>query len=184
MRPQKRAPLNNPTTTVQEADAKDVDDAVQAANAAFPAWRDLGVEKRGEYLRKLSKLIEENIPEFAKLEALNIGRPVSHYVDGPVAAEAFRYFADGAWNTQGTASHNTPGVFNITVKEPYGVAGLIIPWNFPMANWAGKIAPALAAGNTVVLKSSEKAPLTVSRFVLWGMHRAWDPWIVNHTNCS
>ncbi|KAJ5246112.1 hypothetical protein N7468_001095 [Penicillium chermesinum] len=129
--------------SVQEADAKDVDDAVQAAHAAFPAWRDLGVEKRGEYLRKLSQLIEKHIPELAKLEALNIGRPVSHFVDGPSAVETFRFFADSAWHTQGTASHNTPGIFNVTVKEPYGVAGLIIPWNFPLANWSGKIAPAL-----------------------------------------
>lgn len=139
---------------------------MNAANAAFPAWRDLGVEKRGVYLRKLAQLFEEHTPELAKLEALNIGRPVSHFIDGPAAVDCFRYYADGAWHTQGTASHNTPGIFNITVKEPYGVAGLIIPWNFPIANWSGKVAPALAAGNTVVLKSSEKAPLTVRIFAL------------------
>ncbi|KAJ6144400.1 hypothetical protein N7470_008295 [Penicillium chermesinum] len=165
--------------SVQEADAKDVDDAVQAAHAAFPAWRDLGVEKRGEYLRKLSQLIEKHIPELAKLEALNIGRPVSHFVDGPSAVETFRFFADSAWHTQGTASHNTPGIFNVTVKEPYGVAGLIIPWNFPLANWSGKIAPALAAGNTVVLKSSEKAPLTSLYAARLAQEAGFPPGVIN-----
>ncbi|KAJ5526845.1 hypothetical protein N7513_011004 [Penicillium frequentans] len=145
---------------VQEADVKDVNDAVDAAEAAFPAWRDLGVDKRGEYLRKLSDLIREAIPELAKLETLSTGRPISLFPDGEAAAEQFRYFADHAWSVQGTASTNTPGMFKMTVKEPFGVAGLIIPWNFPLINFAGKMAPALAAGNTVVLKSSEKAPLT------------------------
>lgn len=79
-----------------------------------------------------------------------------------MSSELFRYFADAAWNSQGTASTYNPGLLSMTVKEPYGVAGLIIPWNFPLANFSFKVAPALAAGNTVVLKSSEKAPLTVS----------------------
>ncbi|KAJ5654410.1 hypothetical protein N7490_001413 [Penicillium lividum] len=145
---------------VQEANVSDVNDAVEAAEAAFPAWRDLGVEQRGEYLRKLSDLIQEAVPVLAKLETLSTGRPISLFPDGLVAAEQFRYFADHAWSVQGTASTNTPGTFKMTVKEPFGVAGLIIPWNFPLINFAGKAAPALAAGNTVVLKSSEKAPLT------------------------
>ncbi|KAJ6102141.1 hypothetical protein N7486_004568 [Penicillium sp. IBT 16267x] len=130
---------------VQEADIKDVNDAVDAAEAAFPAWRDLGVEKRGEYLRKLSGLIREAIPELAKLETLSTGRPVSMFPDGGMAADQFRQFADHAWTVQGTGSTNTPGFFKMTVKEPFGVAGLIIPWNFPLGNFAGKMAPALAA---------------------------------------
>ena len=147
---------------VQEANVQDVNDAVEAANAAFPAWRDLGVEKRGEYLRKLSTLLLEANDDLSKLETLSTGRPKSVYPDVGVAAEVFRYFAESGWNVQGTASTNTPGIFKMTLKEPYGVVGLIIPWNFPIINFASKIAPALAAGNTVVLKSSEKAPLTVS----------------------
>ena len=78
-----------------------------------------------------------------------------------MSAELWRAFADGGWNVQGTASTNTPGLLTLTVKEPYGVAGLIIPWNFPLLMFSMKMAAALAAGNTVVLKSSEKAPLTV-----------------------
>lgn len=162
------------TRTVHEANVKDVNDAVDAAEAAFPAWRDLGVEKRGEYLRKLSDLINEHTPQLAKLETLSIGRPVHQFVDGAGSASTFRFFADHAWTVQGTASTNTPGTLKLTVKEPYGVAGMIIPWNFPLMNFAGKVAPALAAGNTVVLKTSEKAPLTVSfdhAFDVYHSHR-------------
>ncbi|KAJ5818435.1 hypothetical protein N7474_004026 [Penicillium riverlandense] len=146
---------------VHEATTEDVNSAVAAANAAFPSWRDLGVGKRGEYLRKLSSLILESNDEFAKLETLCTGRPITQYIDAGLAAEKFRYFAETAWSAQGTASFNTPGFLNMTFKQPYGVAALIIPWNFPLATFSMKVAPALAAGNTVVLKSSEKAPLTV-----------------------
>jgi aldehyde dehydrogenase (NAD+) len=152
---------NNISPPVQEADIKDVDDAVVAANAAFPAWRDLGTEQRGHYLRKLSQLILESNDDLAKLETLCIGRPITQFFDAGLAAEYFRYFADAGWSAQGTASLNTPDHLNLTVKQPFGVVALIIPWNFPLIMFAGKMAPALAAGNTVVLKSSEKAPLTV-----------------------
>jgi aldehyde dehydrogenase (NAD+) len=152
---------NNKSPPVQEADIKDVDDAVAAANAAFPAWRDLGTEQRGHYLRKLSQLILESNDDLAKLETLCIGRPITQFFDAGLAAEYFRYFADAGWSAQGTASLNTPDHLNLTVKQPFGVVALIIPWNFPLIMFALKMAPALAAGNTVVLKSSEKAPLTV-----------------------
>lgn len=148
-------------TKVQEADIQDVEDAVTAANAAFPAWRDLGTEKRGIYLRKLAQLILESNNELAKLETLSTGRPISQFFDTSVAADLFAYYAGGGWTAQGTASLNTPDHLNLTVKQPYGVVALIIPWNFPLVMLAGKLAPALAAGNAVVLKSSEKAPLTV-----------------------
>lgn len=139
-----------------------MDDAVAAASAAFPAWRDLGVDGRGALLRKVSELFLEASDELARLETLCTGRPISQYVDAKLSAELWRSFADGAWSVQGTASTNTPGLLSMTVKEPYGVAALIIPWNFPLIMFSMKMAAALAAGNTVVLKSSEKAPLTVS----------------------
>ncbi|KAJ5678873.1 hypothetical protein N7462_007117 [Penicillium macrosclerotiorum] len=146
--------------TVQEADIQDVNDAVAAANAAFPAWRDLGVEERGKYLHKMSQLFLESQDELARLETLCTGRPISIFVDAKMSADLFRHFADGAWNAQGTASTHTPGMLSMTIKEPYGVAALIIPWNFPLVMFSMKMAAALSAGNTVVLKSSEKAPLT------------------------
>lgn len=149
------------TSPVQEATVQDVDDAVAAAGAAFPAWRDTSIEVRGSYMQTLSKLILESNAELAKLEALSMGRPVSGFFDAALAAEYFSYFATAAWSAQGTASLHTPDQLSMTVRQPYGVVGLIIPWNFPLVLLAGKVAPAIAAGNTVVLKSSEKAPLTV-----------------------
>lgn len=145
---------------VQEATVEDVDDAVAAAGAAFPAWRDTSIEVRGSYMQTLSKLILESNTELSKLEAISIGRPVSAFFDAALAAEYFSYYATAAWNAQGTASVNTPDQLNMTVRQPFGVVGLIIPWNFPLVLLAGKVAPAIAAGNTVVLKTSEKAPLT------------------------
>ncbi|KAJ5163419.1 Aldehyde/histidinol dehydrogenase [Penicillium coprophilum] len=164
---------------VQEADIKDVEDAVTAAKAAFPAWRDLGTEKRGVYLRKLSQLILKSNQELAKLETLSTGRPISQFFDVSLAAQFFEYFAGGGWTAQGTASLNTPDHLNLTVKQPYGVVALIIPWNFPLVMFASKMAPALAAGNTIVLKSSEKAPLT-SLFVARLIEEAgFPPGVVN-----
>ncbi|OJJ04111.1 hypothetical protein ASPVEDRAFT_73672 [Aspergillus versicolor CBS 583.65] len=105
-------------------------------------------------------LIRKHHDEFARLESLSTGKPVSAYFDGAFAADTFAYFAEAGWTAQGTSSLNTPGSFNLTLKQPYGVIAAIIPWNVPLAFFAFKVAPALAAGNTVVLKSSEKAPLT------------------------
>ncbi|KAL4871589.1 hypothetical protein BDV12DRAFT_206288 [Aspergillus spectabilis] len=145
---------------VSQATEEDVNKAVAAAKAAFPAWRDLSPAGRGAYLHKLAALIRESSQEFARLESLSTGKPVSQYIDASAAADSFSYFAEAGWTVQGTSSLNTPGHFNMTVKQPYGVVACIIPWNVPMAFFAFKAAPALAAGNTVVLKSSEKAPLT------------------------
>lgn len=139
-----------------------MNDAVAAAKAAFPAWRDLGPKERGTYLHKLAGLIRDSVKELAFLEAVSTGRPVSHYFDAFAAADNFDYFAEAGWTVQGTSSLHTPNHLNLTVKQPYGVVGCIIPWNVPVMAFTLKVAPALAAGNTVVLKSSEKAPLTVS----------------------
>lgn len=133
-----------------------------AAKAAFPAWKDLSPQDRGVYLEKLASLIRESNDDLARLEAMSMGKPVSGYFDAGVAADNLSWFAQAGWSVQGTSSLNTPGYLNMTVKQPYGVAACIIPWNVPVLFFASKIGPALAAGNTVVLKSSEKAPLTVS----------------------
>lgn len=91
-----------------------------------------------------------------------MGRPVSGYFDNTSAAARFDYFAEAGYNIQGESSLNTPGYMSVTLRQPFGVVAAIIPWNVPLIEISGKVAPALAAGNTVVLKSSEKAPLTVS----------------------
>ncbi|KAL4922714.1 aldehyde dehydrogenase domain-containing protein [Aspergillus aurantiobrunneus] len=161
----KKFSLINPFTResvaeVSQANEEDTNKAVAAAKAAFPAWRDLSPSDRGAYLHKLAALIRESDHEFARLESLSTGKPISRYIDAGTAADHFSYFAEAGWTVQGASSLNTPGHLNMTVKQPYGVVACIIPWNLPMAFFAFKLAPALAAGNTVVIKSSEKAPLT------------------------
>ncbi|KAE8383670.1 aldehyde dehydrogenase domain-containing protein [Aspergillus bertholletiae] len=151
---------HEPVVDVHEANEQDVDKAVAAAKAAFPAWRDLAPDARGVYLRKLSDLITENTPTLACLESMSMGKPVSLYIDGKMAADSFAYYAEAGWHAQGTSSVNSPGILGLSLRQPYGVVGAIIPWNVPLALLSLKVAPALAAGNTVVIKSSEKAPLT------------------------
>jgi aldehyde dehydrogenase (NAD+) len=96
----------------------------------------------------------------AWLEASSMGRPVKEYFDCFAAADEFDHYAESAWDAQGVSSLNTPGFVNMTLRQPFGPVAVIIPWNVPALFFASKSAPALAAGNTVVLKSSEKAPLT------------------------
>jgi acyl-CoA reductase-like NAD-dependent aldehyde dehydrogenase len=97
-----------------------------------------------------------------------MGKPVSTYWDAHAFAGTFDHYSEAGYNMQGTTSLNTPGYINLTLRQPYGVVAAIIPWNVSLHFFGKKVAPALAAGNTVVLKSSEKAPLTVS----WS-HEIW-----------
>lgn len=147
---------------VSEATKEDTNRAVQAAKVAFPPWARLDIPTRGLYLKKMGALIREASRELAQLEALSMGRPVSTYFDAGRAAEYFDYYAEAAWEAKGETSLNTPGFMNMTLRQPYGPVAAIIPWNIPAAMWAAKVAPAVASGCTVVLKSSEKAPLTVT----------------------
>jgi len=95
-----------------------------------------------------------------------MGKPISNFHDANRCAEIFDYYSEAGINVQGTSSLNTPGFLNLTVRQPFGVIAAILPWNSPLLFFAEKMAPALAVGNTVVLKSSEKAPLTVSSLSL------------------
>jgi acyl-CoA reductase-like NAD-dependent aldehyde dehydrogenase len=113
-------------------------------------------------MNNLANLIAESEKELASLEAISMGRPISGYWDAKAAVKKLQYFATAGWNGQGRTSLNTPGFVNLTLRQPFGVVAAIIPWNVPVYVFINKIAPAIAAGNTVVLKSSEKAPLTVS----------------------
>jgi aldehyde dehydrogenase (NAD+) len=112
-------------------------------------------------MAKLANLIAGCEEELARLEAISMGRPVSGYWDAAAAVKKLQYFATSGWNGQGRTSLNTPGFVNMTLRQPFGVVGIIIPWNVPVYFFINKMAPAIAAGNTVVIKSSEKAPLTV-----------------------
>ena len=186
----------NPATgktlaTVAEGDAADIDEAVRAARAAYDgAWRDLTPSSRGKILWKIGDLIEEHAEELAELESLDNGKPKlqAQFADVAVAAELFHYMAGWTTKLEGnTMSLSTPyapgAQFHAyTLREPLGVVGQIIPWNFPlmMASW--KLAPALACGNTVVLKPAEQTPLSVI-FLADLLTEAWLPdGVVNIVN--
>lgn len=113
-------------------------------------------------MRALAALLRSSHAQMARLEALSMGRPLATYSDNMACASFFETNAGAALEVQGMTSLNTPGMLNMTFRQPFGVAAAIIPWNSPAIFFGSKVAPMVAAGNTVVLKSSEKAPLTVS----------------------
>src|SRR3982074_3610700 len=148
---------------VAEADKADIDKAVAAARRALEGkWSKISARDRGRMLYKLSQLIEEHSGELAALETADNGKPIkeSSYVDLPQVAENFEYFAGWATKIEGETIPVPGEMFNYTLREPVGVCGQIIPWNFPLLMAAWKLAPALAAGNTVVLKPAEQTPVT------------------------
>jgi aldehyde dehydrogenase (NAD+) len=150
-------------TSVQEATEKDVDIAVEAARKAFNGpWRKETPENRGKLLVKLADLFLEHADLLAAVEALDNGKAftMAKNVDVPAAAGCLRYYGGWADKIEGKVVDTTPDTFNYIRKEPIGVCGQIIPWNFPLLMWAWKIGPAIATGNTVVLKTAEQTPLS------------------------
>jgi aldehyde dehydrogenase (NAD+) len=142
---------------VAHGDAADVDRAVAAARSALPAWRALPGEHRARYLYRIARRLQERAREFAVLETRDGGKPIreSRDVDVPLAAQHFFYHAGWA--------DKLDLAFGALGHEPVGVVGQVIPWNFPLLMAAWKLAPALACGNTVVLKPAESSPLTALR---------------------
>jgi aldehyde dehydrogenase (NAD+) len=161
----------NPSTgeeicQVAEADAADVDKAVKAARAAFEGpWRKMRASERGRLLYRLADLIEANADELARLETLDNGKPLSiaKAVDVAKTVACYRYFAGWADKVQGKTIPIDGDFFCYTRHEPIGVVGQIIPWNYPMLMQSWKLAPALATGNTVVMKPAEQTPLSALR---------------------
>lgn len=153
---------------VAEADAADVDLAVKAARKAFHAkapWRRMSAAERGKLLNRLADLIEQNIDELAALESLDNGKPrhVARAADLPLVIGCYRYYAGWADKIQGKTIPISGDYFCYTRHEPVGVVGQIIPWNFPLLMQAWKLGPALACGNTVVMKTAEQTPLSALR---------------------
>jgi acyl-CoA reductase-like NAD-dependent aldehyde dehydrogenase len=149
---------------VAEADKADVDKAVAAARKALDGkWSKMSARDRGRLLYKLSQLIEQHAGELAALETSDNGKPIkeSTYIDLPGVVENFEYFAGWPTKIEGETIPVPGQMFNYTLREPVGVCGQIIPWNFPLLMAAWKLAPALACGNTVVLKPAEQTPVTV-----------------------
>jgi acyl-CoA reductase-like NAD-dependent aldehyde dehydrogenase len=153
-------------THVPRGGQADVDAAVAAAREAFDdkRWSGLRPGKRSEILFKVGELIKRNIPELAQIEALDAGKPVS-LASGEIwsAGEVFRYYSGWPTKIYGETNPSDDSMFIYSLREPVGVCGGIIPWNFPLVMAAWKVAPALAFGNTVVLKPAEQTPLTALR---------------------
>jgi acyl-CoA reductase-like NAD-dependent aldehyde dehydrogenase len=147
-----------PSAGVEETDA-----AVAAAKAAFPGWRAIAPADRARLLRRLAATVEEHAEELALLETRNVGKPIADSrSEVGMVAEVFYFYAGAVDKHYGETIPVTGGV-DMTFREPLGVVGLIVPWNFPIAISSWKLGPALASGNTVVLKPAELTPLTALR---------------------
>ncbi len=156
---------NSELTAIAEAKAADVDKAVAAAKAAFPAWRDMNPSDRGHLIMRLADKMEEHFDELTELESLDTGHPIrdTQRLDLPRTLLNFRYFGGLADKIDGRQVPVEPGFLNVVKRQPVGVVGQIVPWNFPLMFCSWKLGPALAAGNTVVMKPSELTPLTTLR---------------------
>lgn len=190
----KTFPVYDPATgevmaQVAEGGWEDINRAVSAARAAFDTgpWRKMTASERGRLVWKIGDLLEQNLEEFAQLESLDNGKPlaVARAVDLPLAIDLFRYMAGWATKIEGNTIPvtvpYTPNAryFAYTLREPIGVVGQIIPWNFPLLMAAWKLGPALAAGCTVVLKPAEQTPLSALRLGELIMEAGFPPGVVN-----
>ncbi|HWF07104.1 MAG TPA: aldehyde dehydrogenase family protein [Bryobacteraceae bacterium] len=172
---------NSLIAKVAEASPADIDRAVAAARTAFPAWKRMAAADRGRLLLKLADAIEADAPYLSELESLDTGHPIrdTKNLDVPRTAAAFRYFGGIADKVQGTIIPVEPGFLNYVTREPLGVVGAIVPWNFPLLFTSWKMGPALAAGNTVVLKQAELTPLSTLRIARLMADVGIPPGVVN-----
>ena len=166
---------------VAEAREADVDRAVGAAAAAFEGWSRTAAAERGRLLLRLADLVEANADELALLETRDTGHPIrdARGLDVPRTAATFRYFGGMADKLQGTVVPVEPGFLDYVLREPLGVVGQIVPWNFPLMFTSWKMGPALAAGNTVVLKPAELTPLSSLRVAELVAEAGFPPGVVN-----
>lgn len=153
---------NSVIADVAMAGRSDIDKAVAAADKALPAWSRMAAMDRGRILLRLADLIERDAEELARLESLDTGHPIrdSRFLDVPRTAVTYRYFGGMADKFQGEQIPVEAGFLNYTLREPVGVVGQVVPWNFPLMFTSWKMAPALAAGNCVVMKPAEITPLS------------------------
>ena len=172
-------------TQIAEASAADVDQAVAAARKAFDdpkgPWRKMSASERGRLIWKLADLMEQHIDELAELETLDNGKPIfeSRYIDMPMAIDVMRYFAGIATKIQGDTVNTLSSAFTYTMREPLGVVGAIVPWNFPLLLATWKLGPALACGNTVVYKPAEQTPLTALKLGELAVEAGFPPGVLN-----
>ena len=167
---------------VASGGAADIDAAVASARRAFEAksWAGLAPHERTKVLLRIARKFDEHVEELAQLETLNNGTPIA--VTRHAASRlslVFEYYAGWVTKLFGETNPSSPEMFNYTVREPVGVCGAIIPWNGPMLMAAWKLAPALACGNTVVLKPAEQTPLTAIRMGELMLEAGLPPGVVN-----
>ena len=149
---------------IDSATAEDTEAAIARAKAAFPGWRDVEPGDRAELLRRLAEALDAETERLVQLESQNVGKPLaSAQGEIDMVVETFSYYAGAPERLLGDTIPVSGGV-NMTFREPLGVVGLIVPWNFPLQIASWKMAPALAAGNTFVLKPAEVTPLTALEF--------------------
>ncbi len=152
-----------PIAEMVEAGVEELDAAVEAARRAFDTWRAVSPSDRARLLRRLATVIEEHVEELALAETRNVGKPISDARgEATMVADVFHYYAGAVDKHLGETIPVAGGV-DMTFRDPLGVVGLITPWNFPMAIASWKLGPALACGNTVVIKPAELTPLTTMR---------------------
>jgi acyl-CoA reductase-like NAD-dependent aldehyde dehydrogenase len=152
-----------PIVELDEAGVEEADEAVARAKTAFPAWRDVAPAQRAALLRKVATLVEENAEELARIESENVGKPISGArAEVGMVADVFHFYSGAVEKHYGETIPVAGGV-DMTFREALGVVGLIVPWNFPLNIASWKLGPALACGNTVVLKPAELTPLSALR---------------------
>ncbi len=180
--------LTNPATEeklgeVATATPKDVEVAVASSRTAFDAgpWAKLDGGARAKLMWKLADLVERDAQEIARLETMNQGKPIfeSLKIEVPFVASLFRYYAGWADKLEGETIPVVPGFLNYTLREPVGVVGMIIPWNFPLLLTVWKLAPALAAGCTAIIKPSEITPLSALKLGALCLEAGFAPGVVN-----
>ncbi|EEY22601.1 aldehyde dehydrogenase [Verticillium alfalfae VaMs.102] len=175
-----------PIASVQAASEEDVDKAVKAARKALndPSWRDLPGTDRGQLMDRLADLIHEHRETLATIEAWDNGKPYATALNEDLAETVgtLRYYAGYADKVFGQVIDTTPAKFAYTVREPVGVCGQIIPWNYPLSMAAWKLGPALACGNTVVLKPAEQTPLSILFLASLVAQAGFPPGVINIVN--
>lgn len=174
-----------PIAKVAEGNAKDVDKAVKAARRALESgpWGKMDAAERGNLLLKLADLVEQNTGELAALESLNCGKTITDSVgDMAGVVNTLRYYAGWADKIEGKTVPVRGSFLSYTLRQPVGVVGQIIPWNFPLLMLAWKWGPALACGNTVVMKPAEQTPLTALRIGELALEAGFPPGVVNLIN--
>ena len=164
---------------LDEAGVEGTDTAVERAKEAFPSWRALAPSDRSRLLRRLAALVEENAEELARIESENVGKPIiGARAEVAMVAEVFHFYA-GAVDKHHGETIPVGGGVDMTFREPLGVVGLIVPWNFPLNISSWKLGPALACGNTVVLKPAELTPLSALRLAELALEAGIPEGVVN-----